>query len=184
VQADLQLADLDIREGKLGDARTRLAAVLNRHPRMTRARILMAIAEQLAGRPQDAIEHYRAVIASEAGNTIALNNLAALLSDHSPNYDESIQLAGKALEIDPEFAAAQDTLGWAYYRKGRYDTAVQYLEQAVRKQATARRKYHLALAYLRTGETQRGLAVYKEAVSMDAKLAQDKELGYALAAVR
>ena len=65
----------------------------------------------------------------DATNVIALNNLAYLLARDNP--DEAVKLAQQAVELAPENADVQDTLGWVYYRKGLYSAALPYLQAAL-----------------------------------------------------
>jgi uncharacterized protein HemY len=69
----------------------------------------------------------------------------------------------------------EDTLGWVYYRKGLYSSAVPHLEAAVAKAPSARRKYHLAMAYLKVGDLQRGATILEQAVMMAPKLPEAQE---------
>ena len=49
------------------------------------------------------------------------------------NIDEAFTLVNKALEIEPENGAYLDSLGWIYYRKGDYVTALKNLLLAEEK---------------------------------------------------
>jgi tetratricopeptide (TPR) repeat protein len=80
----------------------------------------------------------------DRNSTMALNNLAYLLSKDDP--DEALKYAQQAGELAPDSPAVQDTLGWAYYCKGNYEGAIRYLKTAVEKDGTPRRKYHLGMA--------------------------------------
>jgi Tfp pilus assembly protein PilF len=70
----------------------------------------------------------------------------------------------------PDNAAVEETFGWVCYRQGNYATAVEHLERSVHKHTTARRKYHLAMAYAKVGNRRRGLEILGEAFKMDPKL--------------
>jgi Flp pilus assembly protein TadD len=45
--------------------------------------------------------------------------------------DQGLDLIRKAVELRPKDGYIVDSLGWAYYRLGRYDDAVRELERAV-----------------------------------------------------
>ena len=74
---------------------------------------------------------------------------------------------------DPNVAG---TLGWVFYRKGIYQSAVQYLEKAVsndRKSSERNaviRRYHLAMTYLKLGDQKRGQEALLQALKQDPKL--------------
>ena len=129
----------------------------------------MGSIEEKAGNRAGAVAQYRALLEIDRNNPFALNNLAYLMLKDNP--DEALKYAQQAGELAPDNAAVQDTLGWAYYRKGIYDTALRYLKTAVEKEGTARRKYHLAMAYFKVGDQELGRKTLKAALDMDPKLA-------------
>ena len=169
VAPDLALAQLDASEGKREEARKRLSAVVASHPDNVAGRLLWAQLEVADGKSAAAIEQYRKVLALNGKNATALNNLAYLLADGN-QADEALKYAQEAKEIAPDSATVDDTLGWTYFRKGLYTLAVTHLESADAKESTARRKYHLAAAYLKAGNPKRGRQVLEAAMKMDPKL--------------
>jgi tetratricopeptide (TPR) repeat protein len=60
-----------------------------------------------------------------------LNYLGYSWVDMNINLDEGLDLIRKAVELRPRDGYIVDSLGWAYYRLGRYDDAVRELERAV-----------------------------------------------------
>jgi tetratricopeptide (TPR) repeat protein len=166
---ELSLAELDVAEGKRDEARKRLSAVVASHPNEAAGRLLLAQLEMEDGKPAAAIEDYRKALALDGKNAGAMNNLAYLLAE-SNQEDEALKYAQEAKQMAPDSPVVDDTLGWTYYRKGMYPMAVTYLESAVSKDGTARRKYHLAMAYLKTGDSKRGRQLLDAATKMDPKL--------------
>jgi tetratricopeptide (TPR) repeat protein len=62
-------------------------------------------------------------------------------------------LAQKAKEKQPDNPAIMDTLGWIYYKKGLYDSAIRELKSSAEKlPENASVRYHLGLAYHKKGE--------------------------------
>ena len=53
------------------------------------------------------------------------------LVEQNENLDEALDLIKRAVEASPESGYIVDSLGWAYYRLGRYDDAVDPMERAV-----------------------------------------------------
>jgi len=169
VEAELALADLDTAEGKRDEARKMLTTVLSAQPGSIPGHMLLAQLEGMEGKNAAAIEQYRKVLALDQKNVFALNGIAYMLAE-SKQPDEGIKYAQKAKELAPDNAAVDDTLGWTYFRKGMYSMAVTYLEGANAKDGTARRKYHLAMAYLKAGDQKRGRQTLDVALKMDANL--------------
>jgi Flp pilus assembly protein TadD len=58
-------------------------------------------------------------------------------------------------------------MGWAFYQKGLYQSAVKQFEEAVATGPTARRKYHLAMAYFKAGDAEHARLEMTEARKMD-----------------
>ncbi len=173
-EADLAVVDIDQRAGKLAEARARLARLMKARPESAGLRLKLAGLEDQAGNVPAAIEEYRKVLAADPNNLLALNNLAFRLANDSRQPDEALKFAQQAKELAPENPFIDDTLGWAFYQKGLYPNAVQHLEAAVRRQATAQRQYHLAMAYLKSGDTRRGETALRAALEQDPNLAEAK----------
>jgi tetratricopeptide (TPR) repeat protein len=169
LEADLALANLDTAEGRRDDARRRLSTLLTAHPGSIPGHLLLAQLEEMEGHNPAAVEQYRKVVALDEKNVFALNGLAYLLAENR-QPDEGIKYAQKAKELAPESAAVDDTLGWTYFQKGLYSMAVTYLEGATAREGTARRKYHLAMAYLKAGDQKRGRQTLDAALKMDPNL--------------
>jgi tetratricopeptide (TPR) repeat protein len=165
---DLLLADLDSREGKRDAARKTLTSLLTAPGNIgLQARILLGGLEIAAGNYPAAIEHYKKALELQPQNALVMNNLAYLLVEYANQFDEGLKYAQQAKELAPKDLAIDDTIGWAFYKKGLYGTAIPSLERAATDGRTARRKYHLAMAYLKNGDISRGKAVLEAARKMD-----------------
>lgn len=65
------------------------------------------------------------------GRAQVLNYLGYSWVDAGLNIDEAFKMLKRAVELSPRDGMIIDSLGWAYYRLGRYDDAVRELERAV-----------------------------------------------------
>jgi tetratricopeptide (TPR) repeat protein len=169
VTAELALAEMDVTEGKRDDARKRLSAVVSANPGYLPAHLLFAQLEMTEGKNAAAIEQFRKAVALDDKNAMALNGLAYLLAENK-QPDEALKYAQQAKELAPDNPAVADTLGWTYFQKGLYSLAVTNLEEATAKDGTARRRYHLAMAYLKAGDPKRGRQTLDAALKMDPSL--------------
>jgi tetratricopeptide (TPR) repeat protein len=167
--AAIALGQMDFAEGKLDDVRRDLAPVLESTPNHPGARLLLAMTEHRAGNRVAAIAHYRAVVDREPKNQRALNNLAlAIVPD---DLDQALKYAQAAVDVDPNDASAEDTLGWILYQKGSYANAAKYLKHAVSTQVNPTRQFHLGMTYVKLGETRQARELLNEALKQDPKLA-------------
>jgi tetratricopeptide (TPR) repeat protein len=81
-----------------------------------------------------------------------LNYLAYSWVDMGRNIDEAFKMLQRAVELAPRDGMIIDSLGWAYYRLGRYEDAVRELERAVElKPGDPVINDHLGDAYWRVG---------------------------------
>ena len=121
-----------------------------------------------AGRIDEAIAIYEALIEENPNSPAAINNLAALLLDYRTD-EASFQ---RALRLVSDFESSQnpaflDTLGWAYYRLGEHEQAIFFLERAA---SNARRvpvlRYHLGMAYLSANNRYAARRELHEAITL------------------
>ena len=81
-----------------------------------------------------------------------LNYLGYSWVDMNMNLDEGLEMIKKAVELRPSDGYIVDSLGWAYYRLGRFEDAVRELERAVSlKPDDPVLNDHLGDAYWRVG---------------------------------
>ncbi|KLK89811.1 hypothetical protein AA309_29260 [Microvirga vignae] len=87
-----------------------------------------------------------------AGRAQVMNYLAYSWVDRNENIDEAFKMLTKAVELAPRDGMIIDSLGWAYYRLGRYEDAVRELEKAVElKAGDPTINDHLGDAYWKIG---------------------------------
>ena len=66
------------------------------------------------------------------GNPLASNELASVMMRTGGNLDVALSLAQTARRGMPSSPGVADTLGWIYYQKGAYHSAVDSLREALR----------------------------------------------------
>ena len=83
---------------------------------------------------------------------LILNYLGYSWVDRNEHIDKALELIKKAVSLKPDDGYYVDSLGWAYFRMGRFDEAVQQLEHAVELKAEDPViNDHLGDAYWRAG---------------------------------
>ena len=102
-------------------------------PASAAARFALGGFLERSGRFDLAESELRQVIEMEPGHAAALNYLGYSLADRNTRLEEALVLIERALDLDPWNGAYLDSLGWVYYRMGRYEEAVEPLEQAARE---------------------------------------------------
>jgi len=83
---------------------------------------------------------------------LVLNYLGYSWVDQGLNLDEAFKMLRRAVDLKQRDGYIVDSLGWAYFRLGRYDDAVRELEKAIElKPADPVINDHLGDAYWRSG---------------------------------
>jgi tetratricopeptide (TPR) repeat protein len=80
--------------------------------------------------PGKAEEYYHEALSLEPENPIRLNNLAWFLIDKDKNINEGMELIDKALKLSPDEYYMLNTKGWGLYKQGKYEEALELLENA------------------------------------------------------
>lgn len=97
-----------------------------------------------------------------------LNYLGYSWVDQGINLNEALEMIEKAVAAAPNDGYIVDSLGWAFYRLGRYDEAVTTLEQAVMLRPNDPEiNDHLGDAYWRVGRKLEAKFQYNIASSVD-----------------
>ena len=121
----------------------------------------------------------RRALALNPNEPIVLNYLGYSLVDRGEKIDEGTRLLQSALARAPNSAAIEDSLGWAYYRQGRFAEAIGLLERAeVGEPGDAAILDHLGDAYWALGRRLEARFRWNAAASLD----PDPELKARLAA--
>ncbi|MCU0819366.1 MAG: tetratricopeptide repeat protein [Beijerinckiaceae bacterium] len=97
-----------------------------------------------------------------------LNYLAYSWVDMHMNIDRSFEMLREAVSLSPQDGAIVDSLGWAFYRLGRYEDAVRELERAVLLRAgDVTINDHLGDAYWRVGRRREAMFKWQQALDLN-----------------
>ena len=138
--------------------------------------------EQSKGDNAKAEEFYKKALQLDPAQVLSSNNLAYLMVTRGENVDAALTLAQTARRGAPNSPDTADTLAWVYYNKGRYGSARDLLEDAV-KQApqSASLQYHLGMTYSKLGDKTQAMQHLKKAQSLPGDAQVQKDTATALA---
>jgi tetratricopeptide (TPR) repeat protein len=85
---------------------------------------------EAAGQLDAAEKELRRLMAEDPLNADALNSLGYMFADRGMRLPEAVELAERAVKIEPDNPAYLDTLGWALFKQGRVDEAAKPLGRA------------------------------------------------------
>lgn len=127
----LVLARLDADLKRWDEADGTLAEAVRRHPADPDIALELASLREGRGDVTGAESAARDALRLAPANPRALNFLGYLLADHDRDLDEAERLIREAVQADPDNGAYVDSLGWLYFRRGRFPEAREQLERAV-----------------------------------------------------
>ncbi|WP_444464070.1 tetratricopeptide repeat protein [Rhodobacter capsulatus] len=90
-----------------------------------------AIAQERSGQWEAAEKGFRMALKLSPDQPMVLNYLGYSYVEKRQNLKEALQMIEKAVAGRPDDGYITDSLGWAYYRLGRFDEAVVQMEKAV-----------------------------------------------------
>jgi tetratricopeptide (TPR) repeat protein len=98
-------------------------------------------------------QQYQKVLEIQPENPLASNNLAYVMLQQGGNVDVAFAMAQTARRQLPDNPNSADTLGWAFYHKHVYASAITLFKEAVKKEPdNALYNYHLGMAYAKSGQ--------------------------------
>lgn len=89
------------------------------------------ISRERQGKWELAEEDFRKALELNEDQPLVLNYLGYSLVDQGLKLDEALEMIKTAVELRPTDGYIVDSLGWVYYRLGRYEEAVKELERAI-----------------------------------------------------
>ena len=79
---------------------------------------------------------FRQLLTRDPEHAPTLNYLGYMLAERGVRLDESVELIQRALKSQPDNGSYLDSLGWAYFKGGKFDLAEEHLKRAAAQLAT------------------------------------------------
>src|SRR5271156_2337034 len=167
------------------DVYLRLAIMNTRLKRWSDAEEALNKAEQLSTKPEDkeyvyflrgdtyqrekkfdeAEAEFKKVLAVNPQSAATLNYLGYMNADRDVRLEESLNYIKQAVSLEPTNGAYLDSLGWAYFKLGKYDLAEESLTKAsLRMGSDPTVQDHLGDLYQKTGRLKLAAAHWERAV--------------------
>jgi tetratricopeptide (TPR) repeat protein len=109
---------------------------------------------------------FRKILAGDPQSAPTLNYLGYMLADRGVKLEEALGFIKKAVDIDPADGAYLDSLGWAYFKLGKFDLAEENLVKASQHiGADATVQDHLGDLYQKTGRLKLAAAHWERALN-------------------
>ncbi len=168
------LAQFYLSTSKFDEAERAVRAGLEDDPQNVALRMLLTTVYQVEGRFDDAIAEFEAMFKDDPESTIVANDLASLLSERRGD-EQSLE---RAFEIAQRFRNSEipqykDTLGWIYYLRGQYASALPLLTSASSSLPNVGLiHYHLGMVFKAQNQTERAIASLETAVKLKTQMTE------------
>jgi len=106
----------------------------------------------------------RRILEKNPNNADALNGLGYVLADKTDRLHEALGYIEKALALEPDTAAIQDSMGWVLFRLGRAAEALEHLQKAFDKVNDGEIGAHLGEVLWTLGRKEEARQVWKKAL--------------------
>ncbi|MDO4769272.1 MAG: tetratricopeptide repeat protein [Brachymonas sp.] len=111
----------------------------------------------------------RQVMRLQPDSPAAYNALGYHLADRNVRLNEARELIAKAIELAPDSAAIQDSMGWVEYRLGNLPQALKWLKQAFENEPEAEIAAHYGEALWKNGQAEEARKIWAQGLKLDAK---------------
>ena len=164
VDAYLLESELLAKTKRLDEAHATLSEAMDRMPENTVVMYARAM-NSFARGDIDALESdLKLVIEIDPQNAQALNALGYSLLDKTERVDEATNYIQQAYMLEPKSPAIMDSLGWAYFKGGRYDQAIVQLRSAYEAEPEGEIAAHLIEALWALGAEPEAREIWLEAL--------------------
>ena len=153
--AYLLLGQLYVASNRQQEAIAKLSAFVekNKTVQAVPAMLQLAMIQEQMKNFTAARDTYENILTVAPNFPLALNNLAALYSEHLGQLDKAYDLAQKASEATPNEPHIADSLGWILFKKGDYGNALRLLQESAGKLPDQPEiQFHVGMAHYMVGE--------------------------------
>jgi len=186
----LKLGQVQLAKGSADQAIATYKQSLKDNPREAMFYILTGELYESKQDWTNAKDAYQKALEIKPENPLASNNLAYVMLQSGGNVDMALSLARTARRGMPDSPSAADTLGWVFYHKGAYQSAVDLFQEALKlgeKNKTpddATVHYHLGLAYEKTGKNDLARQQLERVLKIDPNYGQAADVKKQLAQLK
>lgn len=172
VDALEKLGKVQVQEGSADQALALYLQSIKDNPREVIFYILSGELYEAKKDWEHAKSMYQQALTIAPDHPLASNNLAYVILEQGGNVDVAMNMAQTARRGMPDSPNAADTLGWAYYQKGVYQSAISQFQEALRlsekrgEPDDSDLHYHLGLAYEKTNQNALARQQLEKAVKL------------------
>jgi len=158
IDAWIEMGQVQAAMGGVGRAIATYQEAIKEHPGQADLYLLLGELFEAQHDWTNARGAYQNALLVKPADPLASNNLANVILETGGDMDAALSLAQTARRGLPDSPDVADTLGWIYYHKGAYKSAIGLLQEAIQLAEKSKIPenpdfhYHLGLAYVKTDQ--------------------------------
>jgi tetratricopeptide (TPR) repeat protein len=138
---------------------------------------LFGILNEATGKQDVARNAYERALQLQPDAGPAANNLAWIYAQEGKDLDRALDLARRAKLALPDSPAVSDTLGWIYYKRKLFDSALPLIQEALKNSPeNANYYYHLAAVLQGQGKKDQAKTALTKALKLNAALRNEADV--------
>jgi tetratricopeptide (TPR) repeat protein len=119
-------------------------------------------------RYQESDSLYERALKVDPRSHLVMNNYGYSLAERGLQLERALQMSLQAIEAEPNNDSYLDTVGWVYFKLGRYDEALKYISKAMNAGgASATVNEHMGDIQYKLGEKKKAEQFWKQALEMN-----------------
>jgi tetratricopeptide (TPR) repeat protein len=119
-------------------------------------------------RYQESDSLYERALKVDPRSHLVMNNYGYSLADRGLQLERALQMSLQAIEAEPNNDSYLDTVGWVYFKLGRYDEALKYISKAITAGGASATVYeHMGDIQYKLGEKKKAEQSWKQALEMN-----------------
>jgi tetratricopeptide (TPR) repeat protein len=166
------LANIDFARGTVEKAKANLRKAIEINPRNVSNYAALGTEFEKEGNWEEAKKLFEKAHELDPGSPFVADELAFLYLEHGGDVNVALNLAQSAKQKLPNSSITADALGWAYYKIGSTESAVEQLKDCVREAPkNPLFQYHLGMAYVAAGHMDAARGSLRKALEDDPNFA-------------
>ncbi|WP_417908857.1 tetratricopeptide repeat protein [Candidatus Electronema sp. PJ] len=143
------------------------ACALKMHPGNELLLYEYGLALEQVGKKKQALSVMQKLLKKNPDHAGALNYIGYSWAERKVNLNKAFLYLSRAKELKPEDGSIHDSLGWVYYRLGKFEEALKMLEVAARLSPDDPAVFdHLAETHLAAGHKQEAVQAWQKALEL------------------
>ena len=119
-------------------------------------------------RYQESDSLYERALKIDPRSHLVMNNYGYSLAERGLQLERALQMSLQAIEAEPNNESYLDTVGWVYFKLGRYDEAHKYIAKAIGAGGASATVYeHMGDIQFKLGEKKKAEQFWKQALEMN-----------------